>query len=67
MVEPGIDLNITVGTQEVVPLIHFFHLTSAFGLTSSIILEEIYLCTQHLDGFGVLMFYYYQFMKEDFI
>jgi hypothetical protein len=30
MVEPGIDLNITVGTQEVVPLIHFFHLTSAF-------------------------------------
>ncbi len=34
---------------------HFFHLTSAFfGLTSeykSSLLEEIYICTQHLDGF----------------
>jgi hypothetical protein len=54
MVEPGIDLNITVGTQEVVPLIHFFHLTSAFFAFEYKVslLEEIYLCTQHLDGFG---------------
>jgi hypothetical protein len=54
MVEPGIDLNITVGTQEVVPLIHFFHLTSAFfpNFEYKVSLLEIYLCTQHLDGFG---------------
>ena len=38
-----------------VPLTHFFHLTSAFfGLTSDYklsLLEEIYICTQHLEGF----------------
>jgi hypothetical protein len=36
-------------------LTHFFHLTSAFfGLTSEYkpsLLEEIYICTQHLKGF----------------
>lgn len=34
----------------------FFHLTSAFfGLTSEYkptLLEEVYICTQHLDGFS---------------
>ena len=37
-------------------MIRFFHLTSAFfGLTSEYkptLLEEVYICTQHLDGFS---------------
>jgi hypothetical protein len=57
MVEPGIDLNITVGTPGGGSTIHFFHLTSAFfGLTSSIrflIRRNSILCTQHLDALGI--------------